>query len=443
MRRTLARLDALRGEIGWVVAGQVSAAVAALCSIKVLTTLLGPEAYGQLAIGLAIAGGLHLFLYGPVEQTVLRFASLAVERGQLSACVAAVEATHRRIAGGLLAGATLAALVLATAGQSHWIWLTVLSTLLGLAIGTSASAASGLTAWRQRRLVAMHQAADAWLRLLLALGALWIAGNSPLAALCGMLVAATCIAASQVRRARQQAILRVATEPVPDAAQAADARAQMHAYALPFVAFAAFAAISAYADRWLVLALLDPASVGLYAALLQLASAPVALFVAMTNQLVVPVIFARAGKARNLSEIGNAQRLARWLLWWYVAALSVAVVAAWLLAPLLVPLLTNDTFATASGLLWVLVLGAALFAMAQAMVLSGLAAVRPGIYILPKAIQAAALVGCAWLLVPRFGLPGMAWAMVAAAALYVLSVQLTNRSLAPTRAGQRASADAE
>jgi O-antigen/teichoic acid export membrane protein len=289
----------------------------------------------------------------------------------------------------------------------------------------------------------MHQAADAWLRLLLALGALWIAGNSPLAALCGMLVAATCIAASQVRRARQQAILRVATEPVPDAAQAADARAQMHAYALPFVAFAAFAAISAYADRWLVLALLDPASVGLYAALLQLASAPVALFVAMTNQLVVPVIFARAGKARNLSEIGNAQRLARWLLWWYVAALSVAVVAAWLLAPLLVPLLTNDTFATASGLLWVLVLGAALFAMAQAMVLSGLAAVRPGIYILPKAIQAAALVGCAWLLVPRFGLPGMAWAMVAAAALYVLSVQLTNRSLAPTRAGQRASADAE
>jgi O-antigen/teichoic acid export membrane protein len=108
-----------------------------------------------------------------------------------------------------------------------------------------------------------------------------------------------------------------------------------------------------------------------------------------------------------------------------------------------VPLLTNDTFAPASDLLWPLVLGAALFAVGQAMVLSGLAAVRPGIYIIPKAVQAAALVACAWLLVPRFGLPGMAWATVAAAALYILSVHLTNRSLSPTLARPQTSTDAE
>jgi O-antigen/teichoic acid export membrane protein len=443
MRHSLARLRALRGEIGWVVAGQAAAALGALASIKVLTSWLGPEGYGQLAIGLAIAGALHLFLYGPIEQTVLRFASLAVERCQLGPCVESIESTHRYIASGLLACGAIASLALALAGETRWAWLAMLSTLLGLTIGAGASAASGLTAWRQRRLVAMHQAADAWLRLLFAMAALWIAGASPLAALCGILLAAACVATSQVHRARRQPRLRMVDEPAPDAVLAADARAQMRAYALPFIAFAAFAAIGAYADRWLVLVLLDPASVGLYAALLQLASAPVALFVAMTNQLVVPVIFARAGKARGPSEIADARRLARWLLWWYGAALSVAVVAAWLLAPLLVPLLTNDTFAAASDLLWLLVLGAALFAVGQAMVLSGLAAVRPGIYIIPKAVQAAALVACAWLLVPRFGLPGMAWATVAAAALYILSVHLTNRALSPTLAGPRASTEAE
>lgn len=433
MRRALARLGAVRGEIGWVIAGQTSAAVAALASMKVLTTMLGPEAYGQLAIGLTIAGALHLFLYGPIEQTIFRFASLAVERGQLRTCLAAVNSAHRFIAVGLGTTAAVAGATLWATGRHDWAWLVLLSTLLGLAIGAGASAASGLTAWRERRVVAMHQATDAWLRLLLALLMIGLAGASHFSALSGILLAASLVAASQVVRALRQARLRVDAERAAPVTDPRDARAEMRAYALPFVAFAAFASIGAYADRWLLLALLDSAAVGIYAALLQLATAPVALFVAITNQLVVPMIFSRAGKARSGAETRGAQRLARLLLWWYVAALSGAVLAAYLLAPLLVSLFTNATFAAASGLLWVLVLGAALFAVAQAMVLSGLAAVRPAIYIVPKVVHAAGLVLCAWLLIPRFGLPGLAWATVAAACLYITSVHLTNRTLSQGR----------
>lgn len=441
MRQVLSRISAVRGEVGWVIAGQVSAAVAALASIKVLTTMLGPEEYGQLAIGLTIAGALHLFFYGPVEQTIFRFASLAVERGQLRTCLDAVNRVHRFIAVGHAATAAVAGATLWVAGRHDWAWLVVLSTLLGLAIGAGASAASGLTAWRERRLVAMHQAADAWLRLLLALLVIGLAGASHFSALSGILLAASLVAASQVVRARRKARLRVDAERAADVTDLRDARAEMRAYALPFVAFAAFASIGAYADRWLLLALLDPAAVGIYAALLQLATAPVSLFVAMTNQLAIPVIFARAGQAVGSAEIGDAQRLARLLLWWYVAALSAAVLAAYLLAPLLVPLLTNETFAAASGLLWVLVLGAGLFAVGQAMVLRGLAAVRPGIYIAPKAVHAAGLVVCAWLLILPFGLPGLAWATVMAGCLYIAAVQITNRSLSPARATPRTAAN--
>ena len=78
------RVFQLRHELAWVVTGQLLAFLGGFAGIKILTNVLGPEGYGQLALGLTIAGLLNMFVYGPIGQVVLRFFSVYRERGELS-----------------------------------------------------------------------------------------------------------------------------------------------------------------------------------------------------------------------------------------------------------------------------------------------------------------------------------------------------------------------
>jgi len=62
------------------------------------------------------------------------------------------------------------------------------------------------------------------------------------------------------------------------------------AFMLPFVGYAAFTAVTLYADRWIIQIFAGAAAVGMYAALFQIASSPVNLLFAVINQLMVPII---------------------------------------------------------------------------------------------------------------------------------------------------------
>ncbi len=71
----------------WVIIGQVAAVVGALVLIRILTEHLDPTQYGQLSLGLTVAGLVNQTILGGLSAGIGRLYSVAVEKQNLQAYV--------------------------------------------------------------------------------------------------------------------------------------------------------------------------------------------------------------------------------------------------------------------------------------------------------------------------------------------------------------------
>ncbi len=89
MKKTLTspRFQRLAKEGSWIVAGQIATVLGALVLVRVLTEYLEPAQYGQLALGLTVAGLVNQVVMGGVLAGIGRFYSIAAEANDLPARV--------------------------------------------------------------------------------------------------------------------------------------------------------------------------------------------------------------------------------------------------------------------------------------------------------------------------------------------------------------------
>jgi O-antigen/teichoic acid export membrane protein len=411
-------------ELLWVAVGQILAVLGTLAIIKMLTGVLGPAAYGQLALGLTVAGVLHMFVYGPLEQTALRFVSQYRDRGQLPQFLLQLFRLHRAAAGWVaIAGLVLGLTVLGLFGAT-WAALLLVAVAFGIVAGGAATLASVFNGLRERSIVALHQAADPWMRLLFAAAAVVLLSPSGPVALMGFGLGALVTLASQLLQARRRCPGFHVLAGESKSAHTQELVEKLFQYGMPFVAFSLFASVSTYADRWLVLARLGESAVGVYAAVLQIANAPTALVVGVMTQLFVPVIFERAAAVPTGQHA--AKRLIAIVLGLYAAVMGVLILLAYAFGSALVAICTTPDFAAHGQLLWIVVLGLALSNAGQMLVLRGLSRGESRIYVLPKAIQAVVLVGSGVPLLGALGIVGAAWALCLSSACYLAAVAWSN-----------------
>lgn len=424
------RFTRLLREMAWILAGQAICFVGGFAGIKILTNIMGPHGYGQLALGLTIAGLLNMYVYGPLANVVARFYSVYREQGQLGVYFAVIRKTHRFLALGLACFAAGAGGVTALLAGREWGCIVTLSLLYGVAGGVNASYQSLQSAVRQRKVVALHQGVDVWLRVVLAVVAFLAFGSGGGGALAGYLLGTLAVTVSQGIFALRNSEIREGWHAaLPSRNEEQHCFREFFRYASPFVAFAGFAAVGMYADRWVIQGVSGESAVGIYSAIYQIAAAPVNLLFAMVNQLMVPIIFERAGAMTSASQAENSAGLVRvTVLASGGIALAITAVAYFLGEPL-IRLLTSADFAGHHPLLWLTVLGLSAFNIGQLFALKGLYCNRPGIYLWPKAVQAVSFLVLAYLGVRIFGLMGVASALVGSSLLYGVSVVVVNRSL--------------
>lgn len=421
------RLLRVGTEAGWVIAGQLVAFLGGFAIIKVLTAELGPAAYGQLALGMSIAGVLHMFLYGPIEQTALRFVSNYRERGRLGQLFALLEWAHKYAAVLVIAVATVAAIFVHMFAGSPWTLLVLIACSFGIAGGVNVTLSSLQTAFRHRRAVAIFQAGEVWLRLGFATVGLAFVDHTANAALLGFSLATAGTAAAQLLWLIRNPEVQPHLGHSIDGQDSRQARTELLAYGSPYLAFAGFAWLASYSDRWIILMFSGEHSVGIFAALLQIANAPIALFLGITNQFLVPLIFDRAGAANSGGQAASSARLLGVAAVVYILALSAIIATAAVFAEPIVRLLTNAQFAQHADLLWLLCAGLGLASIGQLLVVKGLSQNRTKEYVMPKLVQVIALLATAPFLITSLGLTGMALALCASGAAYLLAVALVNR----------------
>ena len=426
----LNRFAQVRREMLWVVIGQILAFSGGFAGIKILTNVMRPEDYGQLALGMTIAGLMNMFVFGPISQIVIRFFSAYHERNELSLYFYLLKKAHKVSIVFLITLAIIVGAFVYILAGSEWSLLVMMASLFGVVTGVNGSYLSLQSAIRQRKVVALHQGADAWLRPVLAVSALYLFTNSGYSALLGYLLGTFIIILSQRLFALQNNDIRSHWYgKSPDKNVERNCFKEFFAYGSSFTAFAVFAAISMYSDRWILLGLFGEREVGIYAAIYQIANAPLTLLIGMVYQLMVPIIFERAGAMTFVYQVESSTQLLRLTIMISSFMMLIVVLITFYWSESLVQILTTESFAQYHQSLWVITLGLCFHNIAQILFLKGQNYKKPRIYLPAWALRSIVFIFIGFIFTKYFGIIGMAWGFCLTSFLFLVAVYATNLRL--------------
>lgn len=420
----MTRIKRLAREGSWIVAGQIAAAVGALVLVRVLTEHLDPAQYGQLALGLTVAGLVNAVVMGGVTNGIIRFYSIAAEKQDLGGYL---HATRRLMLYATLVVVVISLLVIASLlwlGYSQWIALAAAALVFSVLSAYNGTLSGIQNAARQRVIVALHGSLDAWLRIGLALSVMFWLGNSSEAVVIGYACASLLVTFSQLVFLRR-------TIPAQKQQPTTDHQwmVQIWAYSLPFATWGILGWAQQSSARWALEAFTTTETVGLYSVLSQLGYAPIQMLTGTALTFLTPMLFARAGDAQSLDRNNNVRDLTKKLVLLGFCLTAFAVLVAAVLHSYIFHLLVNDSYFSVSSFLPWVVLAGGIFSVAQ------IYASRIMALLLTKKIIAASIgssiIGLAAAIVGTyyFSLAGAVVSMVVHAISYFLWIVITARSI--------------
>lgn len=298
------RLKRLAKEGTWIVAGQIVTVAGMLALVRILTEYLAPTEYGQLALGLTVAGLLNQVIFGGINNGIARYYAVAAEADDLNG--------YLRDARNLLFYGTLAAILvggLLLSGLHHFEasqWMVLAAAALLFAVISAYNGAIGCiqNAARQRAIVALHGGLNAWLNLLFAVLVMrWLSTTSE-AVVAGYIASTLLVTLSQLLFLRRT----IQPQAVPSVRHD-DWLHPMWSYSWPFSTFGVFTWMQQVSDRWALESFASTADVGHYAVLFQLGYAPITIFIGMSTAFLSPILFQRSGDASNADRNAGVHRL--------------------------------------------------------------------------------------------------------------------------------------
>lgn len=407
------RLRRLAKEGGWIVIGQIATVLGALVLVRVLTEYLEPTQYGQLALGLTIAGLVNQVVMGGVTAGIGRFYSIAAEKNDLPGYL---HASCRLMGYATVATVAIAVVIMASLlwlGYSQWMGLAAAALVLSVLSGYNASVSGIQNAARQRAIVAFHSGLDAWLKIILAVGVMLWLGSSSTAVVMGYALSSLLITGSQFFFLRR--LLPPQSKPPP-----ADARwgRQIWAYSWPFSVFGVFTWMQQISDRWALQAFASTQDVGLYAVVFQLGYVPVGLITGMAMSFLGPILYQRSGNATDSVRNTSVHRIAWRFTIVGLLVTALASMTAFFLHEWIFHLLVAAKYHAVSYLLPWMVLAGGVFAAGQMLALKLMSEMKSVTMTIAKIVTAILGVGLNIYGASQFGLQGVVGALVAFSGIY-------------------------
>ena len=417
-------LRRLTREFMWVVVGQAAALIGGIVGIKLLTSSLGTKGYGELALGQTIALLFNQVLFGPIAQSFYRFFSVFRERKQLSGLFFFLRKLFLWLTPIILILSALIALFLGMSLSGKWGWLILTSAGFGLLDGANLIYQSMQNAARQRSIVALHQGAISWFKLLAAVGMVMLIGRSGSVAMLGFCIGALAILISQryfVRRIFKGKIEK-------DKSQQLIFKTLLK-YAYPFAIWGVVTWGQMSSARWALQTFLGEHEVGLYYALFQLGNVPILLVTGLLNQLSTPIIFEKMGDATDANRMHSALRWIRVNVVIFCTFVLLVIVITWFMHDTFFRWTTAQDFWEVSFLLPLVCLGTGLFQLGQILSIVGLAFNKSQIYITPKVSIGVLAVGLNFALCRKFGITGVIMTLIIIGISYSVWTSLLVRRL--------------
>lgn len=360
MLRSL-RLRRLFKEGGWIVFGQIMVVFGTLVFVRLLTELLSPSAYGELALGITLATFVNQVLLGPLSGGVMRFYAPATEQGDLGGYFSAVKKLVIYASLGMITVTAVAILTLASLGELQWLPITLTAILFATFSGYGANISGIQTAARQRSIVAVHQAIEPLLRALIAGGLILWLGVTSSVAMIGYSLTSFLVLVSQIYFFQKHYHYKY------NAVTQKDWQDKIWRFSWPISLFGIFTWIQLVSDRWALGLFSSTGDIGHYAVLYQLGYYPISLLTGMGMQFLVPILYQRAGDASDYRRNNDATKLSWQLVWVALGMTMIAFIITIIFHERLFQILVAEEYRSISSLLPWLILSSGLFSAGQSL----------------------------------------------------------------------------
>jgi O-antigen/teichoic acid export membrane protein len=410
----VSRIRRLAKEGSWIVIGQIALVAGALVLVRVLTEYLNPAQYGQLALGLTVAGLVNQVVMGGITAGIGRFYSIAAEKQDLHGYLR----DSRRLLGyGVLAVAAIGLVLmvgLLWLGYSHWIGLAAAALVFSVISAFNSSLSGIQNAARQRAIVAFHGGLDAWLKILLVVGVMLWLGTSSTAVVIGYTCSSLLVTVSQLFFLR-----RTIPPQHTSTANHQPWMSQMWAYSWPFSAWGIFTWMQQVSDRWALAAFATTEEVGRYAVLFQLGYASISMVTGLAMAFLGPILYQRSGDATDHARNAHVHRLGWQLTYVCLMATGTGFVITFTMHEWIFRLLVAAQYRQISYLLPWIVLAGGLFAAGQMLALKLMSEMKSAK--MASAKITTALLGLAFNIYGASvaGLSGVVGALIAFSAIYL------------------------
>ncbi len=306
---TGSRLRRLGFESIWIVIGQALAALGGIIGVRLLTGVLNPVIYGQLALAMTIITLIQYTLLSPLGATFTRFFAPSREMLQLPGFLRGAQRMLGEVTSVILGAAVITGLVMLIRGQIDWLGLLIAGTAFSLFSGYSIAMDGMQNAARQRIVVAWHKGLRVWLQFLLAVLMVNQLGATGTATMIGYALSAFVVFLSQYFFFKSKILAISHKQPaVPNEIFVKIIR-QMRTYVWPLMTWGVFIWLRTAADRWALQAFGTTYEVGLFEVLFQLGFYPISLGLELVLQLMTPILFEIAGDATDLNRLIQARQL--------------------------------------------------------------------------------------------------------------------------------------
>ncbi len=420
MLRHLARRS-IRGELAWVTAGQAAGFLGSVAGVAVLTKRMSASGYGELGLGVTLAGLAFMVVFNPLQNALMRFYSVFRDRG----AVPTYYRLYRRVflwgSGGVVALAAAFWAFSRVAWGGRWAPIALAASALGIANGYFFFHLGLHNALRRRAEVAIHMGLEPWLKIGLALACLALFGDSGAAALAGYCLADICLSGSLRFWAVRSAPIR---QPWRESFAAPVERAELDEvlrYVLPYGGIAIATALSLYGDRWVLQGTFGARELGIYTALNQVAAAPGGLASGVISAFLVPIIFERAGDVGDLEKVKGSLRLTLAMTGVSALVFLPFLLVFYLFGGTILRVLTAPIYAEHQALLWLLGLGALAGQVGQSLSLFGQVYRRNERFVVPWTLNAVATIALSLWLGRAYGLIGFSAALLISNLLFALA----------------------
>jgi len=411
-------------EMGWVVTGHLTSVILSFVIIKILSGM-GTADYGIYVLVLTAAAFIGI-VYGPLQQAFIRFYYDYLNQNLIT--------PYLRIVTKYLFSVSLIFFICvlifavffgAEPGNNLPFYFFLLAGFYIIILKLNEFYNSGLNVIRRRKENAIFQGLEKFSVLIFLLAFLYSENLNLINVFFALNIIAAASLLIKVFVFRKYA--GKSESEIND--KSSKIKSNLITYTTPFLIWAVAGWLQLNGEKWIINGILSTSDVGIYALMMNIVTALLALPNTVLGEFITPIIFKNYSDPSNIENVQTGFYYIKFTIIIVAALTAFSTLITYLIGEKLIILLSSMSYTMHWYLLPLLCFGTGLFLIGQAQTLLGMALNKPQKYVFVKVATGILSVFINFLLIEKFGIDGVAYTIIMMGVFYSVYTFFINRRL--------------